>query len=414
MLTRLRQRGLMEAVERLTGLTGAGVLALLATGGAVLLGRRLDSAGLTILGYALGIALVSVWVLSRRRVHVSAERTDLPHRVTLGRVIDTELTLTSASRLTSVVVEEEFPQSLGQRVRLGVPVLPAGAPVTHGYQFRADRRGHYQVGPLTLERTDPFGLARSRQQLAEPTALIVHPRTEPVLDRILKRQFEDPILRPPHSKPWPTGSEFYGMRPYEYGDDPRRIVWRAVARHQDLLVREAEHGITDQVCLMLDSCRSSYSFPGGDSESFERAVSAAASVGSHHLANGFSLTLRTNGEELGLRMRGKHERLDLLDALAAVEPERATLADTVHRLLLDRAGDAHHVVITGQLTAATAASLRAFTERGRSLVVILVLDFETDPMTITHALSLRCPIIEVLAGESLQKPLQAALGVRPR
>ena len=130
--------------------------------------------------------------------------------------------------MSTIVVEERLPSALaaGRPVRLPVAVLAAGASVDHVYRLRAGRRGVFDVGPLVAEWSDPFGLTRHRVQLLEPASLIVHPSTEPVTDRVVSREWEDPPLRPPVSKPWPTGFEFYGMREYASGDDPRRIVWR--------------------------------------------------------------------------------------------------------------------------------------------------------------------------------------------
>ncbi|MDO5501676.1 MAG: DUF58 domain-containing protein [Actinomycetia bacterium] len=413
MRARFLQHGVIAGLERLTGLTGQGLGLLLGAVGAVVLGHRLDSTGLTILGYVLLLLLALVWLQTRQRAAVEATRSDMPRRVVIGRTIDARLTVTARRRLSAVVLEEEFPDSLWHRVRLAVPVLPPGKPTTHAYRFRADRRGHYTVGPLRLERTDPFGFVRTRQVLAPATTFIVHPRTEPVLDRILKREFEDPIIRPPHSKPWPTGAEFYGMRPYQQGDDPRHIVWRAVARADELLVREAEHGISDTVALLVDTSLTSY--PGsGESAGFERAISAAASVGRHHLESGFSVTVHSNTTEVTPRLRGKGDRIELLDALAALDRDKSSLGALVHRLLSRRSGDGHHVVITSQLTHETGAALRMFTERGRSITLVLVVDESTDPITLHHAVGLRCPVIEVLAGESLVRPFQHALTVRRR
>ena len=96
--------------------------------------------------------------------------------------------------------------------------------------MRPSLRGVYQLGPLAAEWTDPFGLARHQQVLTDAVDVIVHPTTEAIFDRPLTRLWEDPPFRPPVSKPWPQGFEFYGMRDYVPGDDPRRIVWTAAAR----------------------------------------------------------------------------------------------------------------------------------------------------------------------------------------
>ena len=414
MLRRLWRRGVLDALERLTGLTGPGLLTLLAAVVTVVAGHLLGSAGLSLFGYAVGLVLLVVWVQSRRRVAVDAVRGSLPSRVTRGRRIDVDLALTPRRRLTSVVVEERFPEALWPTVRLGLPVLPAGEATTARYEFRAEQRGRFQVGPLLLERTDPFGLVRSRQELAPAVELVVHPATEPVVDRILSRAFEDPVLRPPHSRPWPTGAEFYGMRPYHYGDDPRRIVWRASARRGELLVREAEHGITDTVCVVLDTALASYPLPHELSPVFEKAVSVAASVGVHHLANGFSVQLEGGSGPLTGRLRGKEDRFELLDALAGVGRGDDTLELTAFRLLRQRVGAGHHVVVTHDLTPASTAALRAFVDQGRAMTLVLVVDETTDVTLFQHASELRCPVIEVNPADALSRPFQQALAVRPR
>ena len=58
------------------------------------------------------------------------------------------------------------------------------------------------------------------------------------------------------------------MRKYVQGDDVRRIVWRAFQRTGQLLVLEAEQGISDKVVVLLDQDASQHS-KGLMSESFE-------------------------------------------------------------------------------------------------------------------------------------------------
>src|SRR5205085_8274524 len=137
----------------------------------------------------------------------------------------------------------------------------------HRYALQPILRGVYQVGPLYAEWTDPLGLARHEQLLLKADEVLVHPNTELIFDRPLTRMWEDPPIRPPVSKPWPQGFEFYGMRDYVPGDDPRRIVWTAMARTGKYLVRESEQGITDRVTLVLDNERRAHS-PGYPSETF--------------------------------------------------------------------------------------------------------------------------------------------------
>src|SRR5204863_1910812 len=153
--------------------------------------------------------------------------------------------------------------------------------------------------------------------------LLVHPRVESVSDRPLTRMFEDPPIRPPISKPWPSGLEFYGMREYKPGDDLRRIVWRATARTGTVMVREAEQGITDHVTVLLDTDRGAHSRDGDDlSESFETAVRAVGSLAIRHLREGYQVKVEANGGSLTRHLRGATSQLAMLDALARVELDR--------------------------------------------------------------------------------------------
>ena len=246
---RLRTAGLLGTLERRIGITPAGVtLALLVVPGFAL-GRALGSPSVFLLVYGALAVLGLSRVLARRRLSVEAVRSTLPTRIRVDQPVEVQLRISTKRRLATVVLEEELPAALGAPIRLPVPVLPVGESLEHGYRFTARRRGVFQVGPLVAEWSDPFGLTRKRVVITPAETVIVHPNTESLHDRITSREWEDPPIRPPQSKPWPSGFEFYGMRDYVNGDDPRRIIWTASAKTDDrYLVRESEQGITDTSC----------------------------------------------------------------------------------------------------------------------------------------------------------------------
>src|SRR5437588_826489 len=155
--------------------------------------------------------------------------------------------------MTTFRIHESVHPHLGRSVVLPVPVLTPGDELVHRYTLRPRLRGVYRIGPLTAEFSDPMGLAKRHQLLLGETELIVHPNTEETLDRALTRAFEDPPLRPPKPRRWPEGFEFYGMRDYVRGDDLRRVIWRAFARTERLMVREFEQGVADRVTIVLDT-----------------------------------------------------------------------------------------------------------------------------------------------------------------
>jgi uncharacterized protein (DUF58 family) len=404
---------LLARVEQRLGLTANG----LAVAAFALLGwvaaRALGGHALFLLVYVSLLLVGAAWWMARRRRALSAERSQLPLRVREGQTVAAEITLRSRRRLTSFVVEERLDDALGSPVRVAVGTLSADRDVHHQYSIRPRRRGVYRVGPLEAEWTDPFGLARSRQPLLPATEILVHPSTEVVIDRPTARKWEDPPVRPPVSRAWPAGFEFYGMRDYVLGDDPRRVVWRASARTGRLLVREYEQGITDRIVVLLDTDRS-WHRPGEVSDTFEAAVRCAASLGVRHLQDGFSVGLESNSSRLAVDLRGPRARIPLLDELARVQRESAPLRESLDRTLRLRAGVAHHIVITPHLDAETAARLRLLVEKGGSVLVAAVVWEEADALTVRRAVEMGAQVVEVRPGAALGTVFSRAVGAGRR
>jgi uncharacterized protein (DUF58 family) len=273
----------------------------------------------------------------------------------------------------------------------------------------------YQVGPLVAVAGDPLGLAQRETIVAEPFELLVHPRVELVADRPLTRQFEDPPIRPPVSKPWPSGLEFYGMREYVPGDDLRRIVWRASARTGKIMVREAEQGITDKITVILDTDRTNHSRDGeGFSESFETGVRAAASLAVRHLREGYEIKCEANGGRLTRPLRGPTSQLLMLDALARVEMDREPLSKVIMRMLSDGRRDAHNILITPKLTNREAAQLKLLLNTGVSILVVALLWDEESSDTLGTAAALGCQVVGVHPGQDLSSALFQDIGAGNR
>jgi uncharacterized protein (DUF58 family) len=248
-----------------------------------------------------------------------------------------------------------------------------------------------------------------------PFELLVHPRVELVSDRPLTRQFEDPPIRPPVSKPWPSGLEFYGMREYVPGDDLRRIVWRASARTGRIMVREAEQGITDKITIILDTDRTHHSNDGeGLSESFEMGVRAAASLGVRHLREGYEVKFEANGGRLTRSLRGPSSQLLALDALARVELDRHSLTNCIMRLLGNAQRDAHNILITPKLGEREAAQLKLLLNTGVSILVVALLWDEASAETLGTAAALGCQVAGVHPGQDLSTALYQDIGAGNR
>ena len=402
--------GITQLVERVTGLTPAGTAVLAGSAAGFVLAKLIGGRALYLLVYA-GLALVvASAVTSRRKRRLDAERSTLPTRMRVGQAADVEVTLRAPNRLRAFVIEEHLSPLLGDPVRVAVPSVGGSETFVHTYTVRPALRGVYRLGPLAAEWTDPFGLSRHQQPLADPVEVIVHPATDAIFDRPLTRMWEDPPFRPPVSKPWPQGFEFYGMRDYIPGDDPRRIVWTAAARTGRLLVRESEQGITDRVTIVIDNERRIHS-PGEPSDTFELAVRAVASLGAHNIKQGYSVQLACNDAVLAPELRGGKARILLLDELAKLGLSSEPVHGAIERIIAERRGDTHLCVVSTQFDSRTASRIKLLTDKGMSLIVALVQWDDSDPNASRRAREVGAQVVQVLPGQQLESVFAHALGL---
>lgn len=409
----LRRRG--QEIERRLGITRPGQLAFLAAVGIWVVARIVAGTAMYLFAYGVVLLVVVSYLITPKRLRLEGVRAGLFPRAQEGDRLQVELRLRARRRLSTFVVEERLPERLGRPVRVPITKLSSGGEVTHSYGIRCSRRGVYQVGPLVAIASDPLGLTRRESVIAEPFELLVHPRVEFVSDRPLTRQFEDPPLRPPVSKPWPSGLEFYGMRDYVPGDDLRRIVWRATARTGRVMVREAEQGITDKMTLIIDTNRASYVRDApGLSEAFETGVRACASLAVRHLREGYEVKVLANGGPVTRALRGQGAQLMVLDALARLEMERQPLGRAILYLLAQGRRDAHNILITPKLGPEEAAQLKLLLRTGASVLVVALLWDEGSAETLGTAAALGCQVAAVHPGQDLTTALYADIGAGNR
>jgi uncharacterized protein (DUF58 family) len=403
-----------QELQRKSHLTRTGVVALVTVIPMWLIGRIVAGTALYVFAYGLALLIFLSYLLAPKRLKLTGVREGLYPRSLEGDRLDVEVKLTAKRRISTFILEERVPEKMGTSIKVPIPKLSSGKEVIHRYSLRCSRRGVYEIGPLVAITSDPLGLTARETVVAEPFELLVHPRLEFVSDRPLTRQYEDPPIRPPVSKPWPSGLEFYGMREYVPGDDLRRIVWRASARTGTLMVREAEQGITDHVTIILDTDRGSHSKDGDYSESFEMGVRAAASLAVRHIREGYEIRVESNSGSLTRPLRGVHAQLPLLDSFARVELSREPLSKVIMRLISDPRRDAHNILVTPKLANQEAAQLRILLNKGVSILVVALLWDEENAETLGIAASLGCQVAGVHPGQDLSTALYHDIGAGNR
>lgn len=123
-----------------------------------------------------------------------------------------------------------------------------------------------------LRQEDPLGLFRRDTELAAARTVEVHPAVTPVAVRNLAR---GPVDSGDGQRAGASlDADFFTLRAYDHGDDPRHIHWLSSARSGQLMVRRSAEPVLTRLTLVLDLDASSYA----DGMLFEEAVDVTASL----------------------------------------------------------------------------------------------------------------------------------------
>jgi uncharacterized protein (DUF58 family) len=198
--------------------------------------------------------------------------------------------------------------------------------VEFSYRISAPRRGNYVLGPILLRRADVMQFHEYKSVVPIRDEVTVMPKIEklgPIALRA-RRVGQWPGVVP--SRRTGLGTEFFESRPYEPGDELRRINWKASAKVGVLMTNEFEGEQVTDVLVVVDGSEGTLSRLF-DFDVAEFELSLAASLCSQ---------LINQGNRVGLSVYsavrtwvdpgfGKRHLLRLLNGLAVANPGRASI-----------------------------------------------------------------------------------------
>ncbi|MCC7493216.1 MAG: DUF58 domain-containing protein [Fimbriimonadaceae bacterium] len=265
-----------------------------------------------LVSYALAAGGLA-WVRAERR---------LPSRLWPDEQVEVELRIENHAWLPKCLLqlEEQLPAGLQ-----GDPDDPPGCVVpmlwadtfSHRYPLVAQHRGRYQLPPVQATALDAFDLFRARRTVGPANEVVVYPRRLNVAAHTLHAPNLDGLVQ--RRRPTASGTDFRATREYLPGDDLRRVHWRSTARRGEAIVVEFEEPATTDLCLVLDASPAALLGSGRD-DTFETAVTLAASLVEHELERGNAVGLVCDHPDcppLPLT-RERHDRLRFFEQLAVV------------------------------------------------------------------------------------------------
>ena len=279
-----------------------------------------------------------------------------------------------------LLLEETVPRELGSRPRFLVDQFDLRWRRVVEYPLLGLVRGRYTIGPLTVRTTDPFGLAQLDRRFVATTRGDGHARVVPLPTiRTLRGSGQTGEARP--HRIGLVGQDDVLVREYRQGDDVRRIHWRSTARLRRAHGAPRGAGLGSQRHLFLDTRPGAHAGRGMHN-SFEWAVSAAASIGIHFLDDGFSIEIYEADGPLRISgSMGQHSSASaelVISRLTDLGPRHPSLHYAVESAAIDRAGQLV-IAVMGRMTAADAnALLRLRRNRAQGLAIMLDVDTFAD------------------------------------
>jgi uncharacterized protein (DUF58 family) len=265
-------------------------------------------------------------------------------RQQLGDVFEEHFEVSNAIPLFRLWLEvrdkSNLPGSSGSRV---FSWIGAREVRTYSSYTLLTQRGEFELGPTELYSGDPFGLFAFHKTLANNNSVLVLPyfvklATFPYPPGVLSGGRIQKLKTPevtPHAA---------GVREYAPGDPLNRIHWPTTARRDRFMVKEFDQDPQADVWILLDAQQSVHFsqpdevvIPPADrfwlwknryqftlpTDTFEYAVSVAASIANYYLKQGLAVGMISSGQT-SMAMaaeRGERQLTKILENLAFMKSE---------------------------------------------------------------------------------------------
>lgn len=265
--------------------------------------------------------LAAAYLLTRRSLNGLAIRGEAPAAVHRSDMFGVHLRLDNSRRLLPLVSLRISCPELTDSESTYITSIPANTAGLVRLKGRFPRRGVHTLPPVLIETSFPLGLFRRRLTCRYGREVVVYPRVKAVRSAALEQMHG--IGDTPRLKRG-DGDEFFSLRDYIPGDDPRKIVWRVSARVGHLVVRELEPSTSHNIVIGLDTRFADQLENFVDL--FEDAVDLTASLAISFLKGNYAVAVATPEASVPLGEGNAHS-IAVLDMLARISPTSASASE---------------------------------------------------------------------------------------
>lgn len=341
---------------------------------------RAESA-LTVIYMIVGTFILGYWWNKRALRHVEVTREYGTHAF-IGDYISVQMRVKNNSILPILWLEihEGLPVDLrgGKSVKQVFSLAIREERIIQ-YDLFPQKRGFFQLGPMTISSGDPLGLMQPTQKEIASSPLTVYPQIIPMT--ALSLPSRSPFGTIKHHNPiFEDPSRILGKRDYQNGDSIRHIDWKSTAATGQLQVKLYEASISLEVAILLDLHRESYNIKTFFTAT-ELAITAAASVAAWGKQHQQTVGLLTNGADpqhdnllpSPLKpQKGSGHFIRILEILARIQAaNHQPIENLIQETLTNLSWGATLVLISGGLLESTLDQLFKAKKRGINPAIIL-------------------------------------------
>jgi len=241
--------------------------------------------------------------------------------------------------------------------------LPPKVGFRAGARFAARRRGRISLKDMQIATSFPFGFVKATRSIRQESSLVIWPARGHLKTNLLRSGAVEVSSAAPSGA---TGGqdEFFGLREYRPGDNPRWIHWRRSAGRDTPALREMARPLPEVLWVILDTYRQDSRASRPDSR--EKMLRFAATLIDHAFTRGYKVGLALAYDRavaVHPPAAGRGPRRALLDALAdADDNTNLPVDETVRRLRRGQLAQGQVVLLApdrSRLTGAAVAPLRA-------------------------------------------------------